>query len=240
MTERAQATQHNAWSHASCVSDALGRSEPLSLRRLRPTLSPFVLSASFHLNHNQPSSSIVMPPRKKQRIDDYTLPIASVPRRTTRASAKAALELGGVAADDLPVVTNTIEKTRTILPDVNRCVTRKGHLKALPDLALEIQFEVSYGGPSSSGSSLVTYRPICQIYNYLDLGDLFNLARTCKKFRAFFLDKALEKRLWVPARANTPGLPEQPPFMSEYSFLHLLYSPYCHVCIGITHFCCRC
>ncbi|EIW59896.1 uncharacterized protein TRAVEDRAFT_71787 [Trametes versicolor FP-101664 SS1] len=68
------------------------------------------------------------------------------------------------------------------------------------------------------------------IYNYLDLEDIFNLSLTCKKFRAFFMDKALEKRVWVPARANTPGLPDRPPWIGECAFAYLLYSPHCHNC----------
>ncbi|EIW59876.1 uncharacterized protein TRAVEDRAFT_47178 [Trametes versicolor FP-101664 SS1] len=66
-----------------------------------------------------------------------------------------------------------------------------------------------------------------QICNYLDL-DLLNLGRTSKNFRAFLLDKANERKLWVPALANTPGIPVRPPFMSEPAFAHLLYSPHCH------------
>lgn len=69
----------------------------------------------------------------------------------------------------------------------------------------------------------------CQIYNYLDLKDLLNMARTSKKFRAFLLNKANERKLWVPALANTPGIPVRPPFMSMPAFAHLLYSPHCHV-----------
>ncbi|KAL1940708.1 hypothetical protein VTO73DRAFT_7749 [Trametes versicolor] len=69
-----------------------------------------------------------------------------------------------------------------------------------------------------------------RIYNYLDLKDLLNLGRTSKDFRAFLLDKANERKLWVPALANTPGIPVRPPFMSMPAFAHLLYSPHCHSC----------
>ncbi|EIW59894.1 uncharacterized protein TRAVEDRAFT_71786 [Trametes versicolor FP-101664 SS1] len=148
-----------------------------------------------------------MPPRKKQRTDSGALPVAAVPRRTTRASAKAAQ--AGIVAGAPCAVTNTKEKTKAAAPIRGKRVVQKGRLQTLPDLAVEVQLE---------------------IYNYLDLEDLFNLARTCKKFRTFFLDKTSEKKLWVPARANTPDVPERPSSMSEYSFAHPLYSPHCHNC----------
>ena len=72
-----------------------------------------------------------------------------------------------------------------------------------------------------------------QIYSQLDLEDLHNLSRTCKKFNEFFLDRDNELRLWVPARANTPGIPDRPPWMSEPAFVHLLYAPNCHVSLAL-------
>ncbi|EIW59895.1 uncharacterized protein TRAVEDRAFT_47198 [Trametes versicolor FP-101664 SS1] len=90
-------------------------------------------------------------------------------------------------------------------PDAPKRVVNKGRLQTLPDLAVEI-------------------------YNYLDLEDIFNLSRTSKRFRAFFADKNDEQKLWVPARENTPGLPDRPPWMGERKFAYLLYSPHCHNC----------
>ncbi|KAI0367565.1 hypothetical protein BV20DRAFT_1054683 [Pilatotrama ljubarskyi] len=68
--------------------------------------------------------------------------------------------------------------------------------------------------------------------SYLEPQDLLHLSRTCKKFRAFFLDRKLNEHLWRQARQNlaTDALPPRPPFMSEPAFIHLLYSPYCHNC----------
>ncbi|KAI8996462.1 hypothetical protein BD414DRAFT_534170 [Trametes punicea] len=86
---------------------------------------------------------------------------------------------------------------------------RKGHLQTLPDIALEIQSE---------------------IYSYLGSKDLWNLSRTCKRFRTFFLDRRMNERLWKQARVNTGGLPKCPPFMSEPSFIHLLFSSCCQRC----------
>ncbi|KAH9893142.1 hypothetical protein C8Q73DRAFT_519509 [Cubamyces lactineus] len=86
----------------------------------------------------------------------------------------------------------------------------KGRLQSLPEMALEIQVE---------------------IYQYLESCDLFHLSRTCKRFRAFFLNRnVMNEKLWMQARVNTDDLPERPPFMSEPAFIHLLYSPYCHRC----------
>ncbi|KAI0664540.1 hypothetical protein C8Q70DRAFT_243829 [Cubamyces menziesii] len=84
----------------------------------------------------------------------------------------------------------------------------KGRLQSLPEMALEIQVE---------------------IYQYLTSCDLLHLSQTCKRFRAFFLNRSVaNERLWTQARANTDDLPERPSFMSEPAFIHLLYSPYCH------------
>ncbi|KAH9851976.1 hypothetical protein C2E23DRAFT_216349 [Lenzites betulinus] len=88
-------------------------------------------------------------------------------------------------------------------------VTLKGRLHLLPDIALEIQF---------------------MIYNQLEPRDLHHLSRTCKKFRAFFLNKKLAEKLWECARRNTDSLPPRPPFMSEPAFIHLLYASNCHYC----------
>ena len=72
-------------------------------------------------------------------------------------------------------------------------------------------------------------RLFSQIYSYLELKDLLNLSRTCKKFREFFLNRKMNESLWKQARINTDGAPERPPFLSEPAFVHLLYSPNCHV-----------
>lgn len=168
-----------------------------------------------------------MPPRKKQRIDGDQVVLAS--RRTTRASAKTAR--GGAFAEDPPVVVKEKAKCKMAEPNAPNDAVRTGHLQTLPNLALEVQLEAS---PRSFDAILVDLRPTQQIYNYLDLEDIFNLSLTCKKFRAFFMDKALEKRVWVPARANTPGLPDRPPWIGECAFAYLLYSPHCHVgCVFI-------
>ncbi|KAI0367560.1 hypothetical protein BV20DRAFT_949943 [Pilatotrama ljubarskyi] len=87
-----------------------------------------------------------------------------------------------------------------------RRIVCKGRLQTLPDIALEI-------------------------YSYLEPHDLLHLSRTCKKFRAFFLDRHLNEKLWLRARDNAAvTLPPRPPFMSEPALIHLLHSPHCHGC----------
>ncbi|KAH9851959.1 hypothetical protein C2E23DRAFT_215301 [Lenzites betulinus] len=176
------------------------------------------------------------PPRKKQRTgtptagqSPSTTAAAVAPdapqiitRRITRAAARQA-QLGAM-------ITTTGTETENVLP-VNgnakrkqrgrttprakdgdtavKRVTLKGRLHLLPDIALEIQF---------------------MIYNQLQSRDLHHLSRTCKKFRAFFLNKKLAEKLWECARRNTDSLPPRPPFMSEPAFIHLLYTSNCHYC----------
>ena len=69
---------------------------------------------------------------------------------------------------------------------------------------------------------------LVQVFSNLHPRDLLNLARTCKKFRAFFLHPSNE-RLWKAARENVGDLPERPPFISEPAFVNLLFFTSCHV-----------
>ncbi|RPD76285.1 hypothetical protein L226DRAFT_533396 [Lentinus tigrinus ALCF2SS1-7] len=84
----------------------------------------------------------------------------------------------------------------------------RGSLQDLPDFAVEIQLEV---------------------FSNLHPRDLLNLARTCKRFREFFLHPSNE-RLWTAARESVEDLPERPPFLSEPAFVNLLFFTHCHSC----------
>ncbi len=97
-------------------------------------------------------------------------------------------------------------------------------LQDLPDKAVELQLEVTVQ------SSILWYESsqVLQIFGWLDPQDLFNLSRTCKKFRSFFLNRNNE-RLWDYAVKNAKDLPPRPPWMSVPGFIHLLFSPTCHV-----------
>lgn len=81
-----------------------------------------------------------MPPRKKQRTDGDVLPVA--PRRTTRASTKAALADGSVA-EHSPVIAKTKAKGKSAGQGTSTCIVGKGGLRTLLDLALDVQFEAS-------------------------------------------------------------------------------------------------
>ncbi|KAI0831906.1 hypothetical protein BC628DRAFT_1350483 [Trametes gibbosa] len=160
-----------------------------------------------------------MPPRKKQRTaasphppratTDQTLPPA---RRTTRAAARAAKSPLNAVPTTPPAKPPT--RQTSLRPTTNAAVKRvlrvKGRLQSLPDLPIEIQL---------------------MIYNHLESRDLHHLSRTCKKFRAFFLNREqVTEKLWECARLNAGNLPERPPFMSEPAFIHLLYAANCHYC----------
>lgn len=86
-----------------------------------------------------------MPPRKKQRTDDDGPPVlAAVPRRTTRASARAAQADGPVAegpATHAKPVRKAMAKRAN--SDALKCVVHKGRLQTLPDLAVDVQLEAS-------------------------------------------------------------------------------------------------
>ncbi|KAI0367577.1 hypothetical protein BV20DRAFT_1123395 [Pilatotrama ljubarskyi] len=158
-----------------------------------------------------------MPPRKKQKTAADDTPAAStsaVPtRRMTRATTRAqsnAQHQSNPRRQRLPAK-KAAKEAFNANGQATKRIVRKGRLQSLPDFALEIQLE---------------------IYSYLEPRDLLHLSRTCKKFRAFFLDRKLNEPLWRQARRNldTDALPPRPPFMSEPAFIHLLYSAYCYNC----------
>ncbi|KAI0630474.1 hypothetical protein C8Q77DRAFT_1133246 [Trametes polyzona] len=149
-----------------------------------------------------------MPPRKKQRTIDAAPSIGvntpATTQRVTRAASKAKTQAATAHASARRSKTTTKKEEGT-----SKRVILKGRLRSLPDFALEIQLE---------------------IYSYLEPRDLHHLSRTCKKFRAFFLNRKMNESLWTQARKNADNLPECPPFMSEPAFIHLLYSQNCHFC----------
>ncbi|OCH84805.1 hypothetical protein OBBRIDRAFT_829261 [Obba rivulosa] len=84
---------------------------------------------------------------------------------------------------------------------------KKGSLKELPNMPLEIVFE---------------------IFSHLGPGDLINLIRTSKDLRRLLLRRSSEF-IWKAAHGNV-GLPECPPGLSEPALANLVYSPHCHIC----------
>ncbi|KAK7695359.1 hypothetical protein QCA50_002551 [Cerrena zonata] len=104
-------------------------------------------------------------------------------------------------------VKETVEKTK---PTTTR-VRRKGALKELPNMPLDIIYE---------------------ILSHMRLGDLLNLSRTTKAFRELILTRGAE-RFWKAALENSQaeGLPPCPEWLSKPAYANLMYSPHCHNCL---------
>jgi hypothetical protein len=71
-----------------------------------------------------------------------------------------------------------------------------------------------------------------QIFGHLLPLDILNLSRTTEEFRRVLLHKS-SVSVWKAARANVPGLPECPQFMSEPSYANLAFDQHCHVSLLI-------
>ena len=71
-----------------------------------------------------------------------------------------------------------------------------------------------------------------QIATHLTPVDLLHLARTSKRLRSIFMNKA-QRHLWVAARKNMDGLPDPPSELSEPRYAAVLFSPVCFVRIEI-------
>ncbi|RDX50886.1 hypothetical protein OH76DRAFT_1402102 [Lentinus brumalis] len=87
------------------------------------------------------------------------------------------------------------------------------------------------GGPSRR-SRLLDDLPAdlqLEIIRHLHPRDLFNLARTCKKFRALTLQRSSES-IWKAAWIRAGDLPECPAFVSEPALIHVLTSSNCQEC----------
>ncbi|CAL1694130.1 unnamed protein product [Somion occarium] len=86
---------------------------------------------------------------------------------------------------------------------------RRGSLRELPDMPLDILFEV---------------------FSHMEPFDLLNLTRTTKPFRELLLHRSAAS-FWKQARQNVANLPECPPFMSEPAFINLCFDSHCHKCL---------
>ncbi|KAK7687019.1 hypothetical protein QCA50_009518 [Cerrena zonata] len=90
-----------------------------------------------------------------------------------------------------PPAVDTPSKTkRTRRDDGLRRLRKKGSLQDLPNMPLDIIFEV---------------------LGYLLPNDLLNLARTTKEFRNLLMSRE-SRRFWKTARGNIKGLPKCPDF----------------------------
>ncbi|KAK7695058.1 hypothetical protein QCA50_002247 [Cerrena zonata] len=87
---------------------------------------------------------------------------------------------------------------------------RKGSLEQLPQMPLDIVFEV---------------------FSYLQPMDLLNLPRTNKPFRDLLMSRRNAANFWKSARRNIEGLPDCPPDLSEPEYANLCFDPHCHSCL---------
>ncbi|KAH9951402.1 hypothetical protein B0H21DRAFT_718883 [Amylocystis lapponica] len=96
------------------------------------------------------------------------------------------------------------------MPRTTRAVRgKRGLLKHFPKMPLDV---------------------VIEIFAHLDPGDLLNLARTDKEFRAFLMSRR-SAFVWKTARRNIKDFPECPPHLSEPAYANLAFSPYCHECL---------
>ncbi|RDB24429.1 hypothetical protein Hypma_008472 [Hypsizygus marmoreus] len=84
----------------------------------------------------------------------------------------------------------------------------KGMLALLPDLPLDVLFE---------------------IFGHLLPADILHLTRTTKVFRRVLLHRSAIS-IWKAALANVPTLPECPPDMSLPGWTNLVFDSHCHNC----------
>ncbi|KAJ7085777.1 hypothetical protein B0H15DRAFT_846335 [Mycena belliarum] len=85
---------------------------------------------------------------------------------------------------------------------------RRGGLKMLPEMPLDILFE---------------------IFSCLQPPDVLRLARTTKALRSLLMSHSAIS-IWKSAFMNDPDLPGAPDGLSEPRYANLAFSPHCHLC----------
>ncbi|PCH43514.1 hypothetical protein WOLCODRAFT_138386, partial [Wolfiporia cocos MD-104 SS10] len=124
-------------------------------------------------------------------------------------------------AEDAPQTDRNVAKPKA--PRTRAIRGRRGGLKSLPDMPLDILFE---------------------IFTCLGPKDLLYLTRTSKSLRQLLMTRETIS-VWKATRANIRELPECPSFLSEPAYANLAFSPHCHRClksnvrIVIWEFCAR-
>jgi hypothetical protein len=99
----------------------------------------------------------------------------------------------------------------------------RGKLKILPEMPMDILFEVSYTPLARDG---VHNLNSCQIFSYLTPLDILHLSRTTKALRDILMSRSAIT-IWKSAFTFEPELPV-PPDMSEPEWANLIFSPHCH------------
>ncbi|KAJ7219575.1 hypothetical protein GGX14DRAFT_355645 [Mycena pura] len=124
--------------------------------------------------------------RKKLKAQDDTEYLYPARRTKSAASARAA----GVAR--------------------NGRFLGRGQLKMLPDMPLDILFE---------------------IFGHLEPPDVLGLSRTTKALRNILMSRSAIS-IWKSAFKNDPDLPEVPNGLNEPQYANLAFSPHCHTCFA--------
>ncbi|PCH43522.1 hypothetical protein WOLCODRAFT_138394, partial [Wolfiporia cocos MD-104 SS10] len=124
-------------------------------------------------------------------------------------------------AEDAPQTGRNVAKPKA--PRTRAFKGKRGGLQSLPDMPLDILFE---------------------IFTCLGPKDLLYLTRTSKSLRQLLMTRETIS-VWKATRANIRELPECPSFLSEPAYANLAFSPHCHRClksnvrIVIWEFCAR-
>ena len=120
----------------------------------------------------------------------------------------------------------TTSRKGTRMPN-RRLRGKRGGLESMPHMPLDVLFEVSTRGASTSTASQLTYS-FNKIMKYLMPRDLLQLARTTKGFRSFLISRP-SSGLWKVARENVKGLPCCPSHPSEPAWASLAFETNCNV-----------
>jgi hypothetical protein len=100
---------------------------------------------------------------------------------------------------------------------------KAGKLKLLPEMPLDILFEVC-----SFTQLICVPLTTTQIFCHLDPLDVLRLAWTSKSVRQILMRRSA-RPIWRSALGSLPNLPDCPPDMSEPQWVFLAFVPQCHV-----------
>ncbi|KAI0689362.1 hypothetical protein C8T65DRAFT_817778 [Cerioporus squamosus] len=181
-------------------ADSLGAY--LELSRI-PRLTPACPFPGFLPYHGLQPPNKSMPLRKKTKsLRSQSAAAADVPVTAGRQTRSSA-----AAATVAQTQSNTATSQ---VPALRRHIRgRLGGLQNMPDMPLDILIE---------------------IFKFMHLRDLLNLARTTKGFRAFLMSRKSEP-FWRAARRQIEDLPQCPTFLSEPAYANLMFFSHCHGCL---------
>lgn len=105
---------------------------------------------------------------------------------------------------------------------------RKGKLSKLPDMPLDVLYEVN--SRQRRLSREILRHP--EIFSRLHPEDLLKISWTTKAFRRV-LTTTSSKTVWMNSFASVDGLPACPDDMNEVEYASLLFNPFCQVWVKI-------